>query len=485
MTREIIEIDLKQLLKTIKKKWWLLVVLAVTFAIAGFFIAWFTYVPQFTSTATFVVSNKNSQNSGQVENDQISSSDLNASSTLGNTFKYILLSDEALSATIKTYQLNNSISQLKSMISVSPVTGTNILEMSVTTTDALRSKQIADMIISYYPDVLSRTLKTASLEILNSPKEAVAPNQNNDKVLFSTVGFLLGLSLAVVTLLIGEYFGDRLLTSSDINNRLDLNVMVSVPHIGKKKRKGEFKPNLLLTNQASGFPFIETYKALRTKVENISKKKGYKSFIITSTLENEGKTTVAVNLAIALAQNGKSVLLIDGDLRRPSVYKMFGMSGECDELGLSDVLSGERPFQDAVKEIKEYGLFVLPNIDAINNSSELLSTARMKGVIDQASEIYDFVLVDCSPSNLIADSAVLTSYTDGVIFVVRQNYAAASDINTVVQNLTESRAELVGCVFNNVEQADGGSYKGYGKYKNYSSYYAAPKPNETERMQFK
>lgn len=465
-----VEIDLLQLLSAVLKKWWLVVILSLLLASAGFAFSFFTYTPVYTSTATFVVSNKE-----EIDTSQITASDLTASSTLANTFKYILLSDEAITSIIDKYKLNVTSAELEKHITITPVSNTNILEMSVDTTDAQLSANIAQEIIEFYPDVLERTLKTASLEVLNPPRAANEPDAYNGNILYPLIGLLLGITLAVFIIFLTEYFRDTMKAASDITGKTDLNIIAAVPSVIKGKSKKTPK-GLLITNKDNGFSFVETYKALRTKVENISTKKGFKSFVVSSALENEGKTTVIVNLALALAQNGKTVLLIDADLRKPNVHNLLGLKDKIEGKGLVDVLSDDAPLMEVIMRYENTNIYFLPTLSGVSNSSELLAKSKMGELISAATEKFDFVLVDTAPAILVTDAAVLTSYTDAAILVIRQDFAPASDVITAASNLSENKAELVGCVFNNVKNNSigygsyGNRYGRYGKYGNYGSY---------------
>lgn len=115
-----------------------------------------------------------------------------------------------------------------------------------------------------------------------------------------------------------------------------------------KEEKGEDYKPLLISDRRSGFPFIETFKIIRTKIEHTAQREKYKTFVVTSTAENEGKTTSAVNIALALAQNGKSVLLVDGDLRKPAVAKLLGINASEDG-GVYGVINGEKTLAEAIK----------------------------------------------------------------------------------------------------------------------------------------
>ena len=177
-------------------------------------------------------------------------------------------------------------------------------------------------------------------------------------------------------------------------------------------------------------------------------KRDIKTFVVTSPLENEGKTTVAVNLSIALSDNGWKVLLIDADLRKPFTDKMAGFTHVWQDTGIGRVLRGEAACESAIIKLGGIGLSVLLNSEVIPNPSELLSSARMKELIAHVAQQFDFVIIDSPPTSILADSMILASYADAAILTLRQDYASVSLADEVVQSLSESKAELVGCVFN-------------------------------------
>jgi receptor protein-tyrosine kinase len=448
------------------KIWWKALLLCILAAIAGALFSSVSYVPSYTSYTTFVVSNKST--GGESDANSLTISDISAATALTNTFKYILLSDEALYAVIRTYALDMSIDRLKACVSISPILNTNVLEMSVSTNDAEMSKNIADKIIEYYPDVLDRTLKSASLEVLNPPRSAQEADSYSGHIAYPLLGFVLACFITIIYVYLRLVLHDTVKTVSDISDRLGLTVLAAIPRV---KSLIQRKSRLLMTDKANGFSYMESYKALRTKVETIAEKKGYKTYIITSALENEGKTTAAVNLSVALAANGRRVLLIDADLKSPSVLALLDRVPGLPIPGLDRVLRGEASLESAVMHVKGLGIYVLPNINEVLDSSELLSSLRMKDLITRASQQYDFVIIDTPPAGILTDAAVLTSYADAVLLALRQDYASSRTVDSVVRSLSENKAEFIGCIFSIVDGRimENGGY-GYSRYQKYGRY---------------
>lgn len=477
----ILEVDLKQFILGLQAIWWRALLFCLAFALAGTLYSRVTYVPTYTSNTTFVVSNKTVDLSG--DTDSLTLSDISASTALANTFKYVLLSDEAMRSIIDTCNLNMSIERLKNCISVTPVSSTNILEMEVVTTDAILSRNISNGIIRYYPDVLERTLKSASLEVLNPPRVAQQADSYHGSLVYPALGFLVAVFFSMMFVYLRLIFHETITDVSELSGKLELGVLATIPKIkltGKGKKQ---KKELFITDKTNGFTFTESFKALRTKVEMLAEKKGYKSFVVTSCLEDEGKTTVAVNLAIALAGNGKKVLLIDGDLRKPSLCQYFGLTDSPAALGMRRVLLGAADYMTSIAHVERYGISALLNDTEFLDSSELLSSARIKDMIAKVSGQYDYVIIDSSPASVLTDSVVITSYTDAVLLVLRQDYASVQLAESVVQSVSENKAELIGCIFTMVDDRHFGypyhgswNYGKYGKYGKYSKYEKTGEP---------
>lgn len=465
--------DVADFLSIVIAKWQIIIVLMIFLGIVGYAVGKVTYYKFYSSSATFVVSS-NISSSTTVAN-KVNNSEIDEK--LINTFRYILLSDEGVDSVVKEIAKDFpdvSSADIKNSVSVSSVKDTNVLIMTVTTLDKKMSFLVARELLKKYPDVLNRTLKqSAYLEVLNEPREPDMPNPYYSHIIYSILGALVGLFAGIVLTILIETLRNTVKKAEEISNKIDLPVMASVPLVNKQKGI----PEVLITHKNMGFAFVETYKSLRTKIENVSLKKNFKTFLVSSAIENEGKTTVLTNTAIALAQNGKRVLVIDADLRRPAVAKILGIKDLMNENQLSAYLKGEETIENIIKYLPDFNISTICAGKSVSGSSELLSSAKMKNLIESVYDHFDYILIDSAPVSLVTDAEIICSFVDAAIMVVRYDFANIFDIGIASEALTAYKAELVGCVFNAVDFSSisytlkySNRYKYKYKGKNYTYY---------------
>ena len=224
----------------------------------------------------------------------------------------------------------------------------------------------------------------------------------------------------------------------------------------------------MILNEKSNFYVQEAYKTLRTNLNFSLTNDGCKAICLTSGMASEGKSTTILNLAISFAMTGNRVLLVDADMRRPSLSRLLI---EKASPGLSNVLSGQSTIENSIRKNIRPQLDVLLSGDVPPNPLELLGSHRMEQMMTWLKAHYDYILFDTPPVTIVSDACVVATHTDGVLFLVRQN---DTDRNTVVQGVKQlelSNAKLLGFVMNGVVQNHGKSYKykykygyRYGKY---------------------
>lgn len=218
---------------------------------------------------------------------------------------------------------------------------------------------------------------------------------------------------------------------------------------GKKDKfhDDEFAQENVLSD-STPFSVKESYKMMRTNIIfSLSGKTGSKCNLIALTSANagEGKTTTTLNLAIAFAQTGVRVLAIDCDMRKPRLHRYLKIRRAS---GLSTLISKQADYEKVINKNVRPGLDVISAGEIPPNPAELLSSDRMKEIIDELSERYDYIFFDTPPVNVVTDAAALSQFVDGMILVVRQNYTKHENISNAVRNLTIARAKLLGFIVN-------------------------------------
>lgn len=205
----------------------------------------------------------------------------------------------------------------------------------------------------------------------------------------------------------------------------------------------------------------EQFRSLRTNIEFAQVDRQLKSLLVSSSIPAEGKSTVSSNLAYVMAQTEKRVLLVDADLRKPTVHLTFQLNNK---QGLTTLLANpEIRFNEIVQYSREFNLFFLPSGPIPPNPSELLGSARMKALMDELSDNFDIIIYDAPPVTAVADPQILATRVDGVLFIARYGYTRKEEIKEAKKALDNVNANVIGYVMNRQEQEDSGSnYSYYG-----------------------
>lgn len=223
---------------------------------------------------------------------------------------------------------------------------------------------------------------------------------------------------------------------------------------------------LEIVSDKSPFAYVEAYKTLRTNMNFIFRNNKYKKLVVTSSIPGEGKSSVSINLARVLAENGTRVILIDCDMRKPMLHKYL-RAQRFRTRGLSTVLSGISSLEDSVATFSDLQFDLMTAGPIPPNPTELLASEEMEHLLDLLAEQYDYVICDTPPVSVVTDAAILSQYNAGVILVVRQKYATFKQAKKAKQNLENVHADILGCVLNqydvskNVKETKQSSYYYY------------------------
>ncbi len=303
------------------------------------------------------------------------------------------------------------------------------------------------------------------------------------------IGVMLGFIFGIIFAVLREMFDTSIGTIEDVERTLKIAVLAVIPHIRtedlKKKKKSE-KPTdeslmsifktVLVTHFNPKDPSAEAYRILRTNIEYLSFNKPLQTILVTSAAMQEGKSTTIANLAVAFAQQGKNILLIECNLRRPSLQKNFGLEHK---QGVADILIGKVPWRDCVMTVTDLALgkFVMddilkvPGLDRFNfipyghrppNPSDLLSSSRMDAFLKEVREYFDIILIDGPPLLPVADSIILSTKVDGLILVYKVGKTPRNSLRLAKERLETVHANVLGIALNDIRpEVTGASYSSY------------------------
>ena len=303
---------------------------------------------------------------------------------------------------------------------------------------------------------LTRMLHVTHVRVLD---RALVPHRPISPVLMNYVLAGLGAGLALGFLLIALIaWTDRRVRSVEDLEALGVTVVGILPSLGDAELP-ELSGHLRPTSAAA-----ECARTIRTNLTFMNAARPARVFVISSASPREGKTTIACNVAIALAQTNSSVLLVDTDLRRPRVHRPFGLDNE---VGVTSVILGEADLAEAAQPTEVKGLSVLVSGPIPPNPSELLHTPAFAALREDAAKHYDWVIFDSPPVGAVTDAAIIAPQVDGAMIVVRAQQTSRESVAAAVRQLAAVDATLLGCVVNDVEV--GRRAYGYGYQQYYRS----------------
>ena len=304
--------------------------------------------------------------------------------------------------------------------------------------------KLGDLEIRYQ----TRSKPVRVLEKAVAPAAPIRPKKAQNILFAGLLGILAGLCLA----LLQELFDDRINSPEEAERALGLPSLGYIPMIEEE--------GLRLIRDISTFsPLMESYRTLRTNINFAAVGSDVKAIVVTSSIPAEGKSTTCANLAMAMALDGKRVVIVDADLRRPSQHKLFKTSSSP---GLTDILVGTHSIEDVMQATKVEGVSIIPAGSPPPNPAELLGSAAMGHFLANIEAIADIVLFDSPPTLAVADGVVLASRCDGVLMVIAYGETKKTSTRQAKEILTRANVHILGTVMNRMVGPSSGYY--YGKY---------------------
>ena len=478
-----IEIDLQRLLGVLLSKAWLLAIVSVLCAAIAFAGTFFFIAPQYQSSVMFYVNNKHMSLGSTTLS--LTAADISASRGLVDTYIVILNTRETMMDVADYAGVDYSAGQIRGMVSAAAVDETEIFKVVVTCEDPEAAEKIADAIGYILPNRIKNIMDGTSTEIVDSavmPTSPSSPSYTRNTML----GFIVGLVLTAALIIVLDLLDVSIREESDIAQSCRHPVLAAVPDMTVRGKGGHGKGAPVLIGEGISFSASEAYKLLRTKLQfSFVGDGGCRVIGISSALTGEGKSLSSVNLAFTISQLGKRVLLIDGDMRRPSMAEKLPVQRAP---GLSDYLTGQVSSENLIQpcgmQEDECAFHVISSGRIPPNPVELLSSRKMEKMLELLKERYDYIILDLPPVSEVSDALAAAKLTDGMLLVVRQNHCDRIALSAAVRQFEFVDAKILGVLFNCTSEESGNYgakyYKKYGKryYKYGNNYSGAAARNQ-------
>lgn len=433
--------------RTLRRMWIWVLILAVAGGVFAYVRDYMTWSPRYTASATFTITA--SQDGSDATSGSYAFYDNSTAEQMANTFPYILTSGVLSRRAAETIGRDTVSGQIQA----SSEENTNLFTMSVTDVDAELAYETLQAVIECYPDVAEVIIGRTNMQLLDETGIPAHPdNPRNGKEALAkgaAVGAFLGL-LWTGTVMLSRMTVKK---KEDFQTRAHMKCLGEVPQIAMKKRSRANRNILNILNEKTDPRFEEALQLIRGKVEYSAWRHHSAIILVTSALAGEGKSTLAVNLALAFSKSGKRAALIDCDLRHPSDRKILGLE---DGEGLYEVLNQEAKLADVLMTGKdlnmdeEFKFCFLPGGKAAEDGSRLLGSERMQKIIEAVKGKVDYVILDSAPAGLLTDAGVLAQYADSAVFVIRRDFASTTHIMEGLEELSESHIHMIGGILNGV-----------------------------------
>lgn len=442
---------------SLKKLWWLIILLTIACAAINYSRVSSSYVPVYTAEATLTIS---STSEGQAL----------GSDSYTNVTKAGELQD-IFASVVSSGILNDIIAEdlglsyVPGSYNVTQIADTNMITVTATARDGQMAYDILQAVIKDYPDVCQYIVGQTYAVVLDDsgvPEDTgreytIRGSQKKGAI----IGFLIGMLILFADVMLQR----TVRYESDFNAFLHTPCLGIVPELKIKKRKRGKQKEISILSDNISYNYLESIRSLRSRVERKMEKTGQKTLMVTSSVPSEGKSTLAANLAVAFGRKGKRVCLVDCDLRHPSLKEKLGITG--DYVGLEAILTGgEDDAREIFYKVPGMEVYVICGVDKPSKNTDILGGENMAALIKDLEDFADVVILDTSPSAVLADAITLAKNCPLALYVVRCDYVKIRSVLDGIQELSETGINVLGCALNygHSSSSKHTSGYGYGKY---------------------
>ncbi len=424
--------------KDLLKNFWV-VIMAVLIGVMGLFVAEKSvYSPEYTSSATLVVNAKGAS----------ASSMYGVSTEMAEIFSQVFVDPAMKTKTIE----HLGVDSFDGTIASNVITDTNFVELKVTADSPQKAYELLRAILEVYPEMSKMVFENAIIDVVKYPSMPKAPSNalsTENRKIVPIIFFALSVACVVAI----SVLRDTVKNESVFIAKIESKLLGTIPHETKKSRikngrRYKEKGLFVDSNPFISLRFAESFMKIASKLEYMHERNGDKVFVISSVMENEGKSTTAANIAISLANKGNKVILVDLDGKKPALHKIFGAK-YIEKAELGKLLNGEiKRSEFRLRRYKKTNLSLAINTNTYKDTHLWMESGVAEDVINALKEQVDYVIIDTAPISV--DSAVTDAvrFSDKAIFVVRTDVANVSAINDALFTINEVGGKLAGCVLN-------------------------------------
>lgn len=444
------EIDLKRLAKTASNKKLVIILLLIISVALGYIYSFYYVTPKYKSSVTMVLAQIAQRNDD--ETNSITQTDITLNKNLVDTYGEIIKQNAILNEVIDNLGLENTEPKdLLKMITVVAKNNTEMLKIEVSNEDASLARDIANEIGKSFTNKVTQIYGINNVYVIDNaeiPSEPYNVNHLKDLAIF----FLIGLFVSAGIVLLVYMFDTTIKEESDVEEQVGLPVIGTIPllDMDDSKKKEKLKKGERKTAENIDAPTNEAFRTLRTNITFGKNASQLKNILVTSCFTAEGKSYIASNLAIALARSNKKVLLIDADMRKGRQHKIFRTDNS---KGLSNCIQETQnvninSIAKYIKETKVPNLHLITSGERSSNPSEMISSHKMIRILSILNQYYDIVIIDGTPSILVADSIALSKFVKNVITVVSYRSTKIESLGRLKKSFENVGTHISGVVLN-------------------------------------
>lgn len=470
------EIDLREILHIMRNHWWVIVLCFLTAVISSLIVNYKVLIPVYKAETSLFAGKE----PGKIAS--LDLGDLNLNQKLVVDYREIVLSRLVAEQVIKDLDLDMEVGTFRKRVNVATIRDSRFFSISFESSDPKMAMDIANALAQQVIEKAEEIIDIKNVVVIdeaNLPKNPIKPN----KLLNTAIAGVLGMMLGAFLIFFINYLDRTIKTEDDVKRYLDINTIGEIPlfqgevrRLGKRYKKYKSRKKevtaastskALITILDPKAPASEAYRSLRTNIGYSGIDKKVQTVLFTSASPGEGKSTTIANLAISMAQVGKKVLVVEGDLRKPKMHKYFSM---INDYGLTDIIVNQYNIKEAIKPFEPMdNLHVICSGSIPPNPTEILESKRMSELLETVKDSYDLVLIDMPPVGQLTDAAVMGKKVDGVVLVVASAESNIDMVRHAKSALERVNARILGTVLTKVNGKVGGYY--YYKYNRYNQYY--------------